>query len=208
MMPGKGPRKLWPGSPAAAEGATDIELAEAAAAEAAEAVEVAEAVEAAAIQTANDAGERAKEVEAKVTAAAEGATDIELAKTAAAEAAKAVEAAESVEAAAIQAASPTNAAASGGGDVDAKRVTGSVLADFCQDKLEKIISESSKLHDKFRTNKANLRARVDEKKYGAQFAAAAAAANETFVAAIAKCETIEDAELRNACLKKLFDIPD
>ena len=193
---------------AAAEGATDIELAKAAATEAAEAVEIAEAVEAAVIQTANDAGERAKEADAKVTAAAEGATDIELVKTAAAEAAKTVEVAESVEAAAIQAARPMIAAASRGGDVDAKRVTGSVLADFCKDKLEKIISESSKLHDKFRTNKAEFRARVDERKYGAQFAAAAATANETFVAAIKKCETIKDAELRKACLNKLFHVPD
>ena len=164
------------------------------------------AAEAAAIQAADDARERAKEADAKVTAAAEGATDIELVKTAAAEAAKTVEVAESVEAAAIQAARPMIAAASG--DVDAKRITGSVLADFCKDKLEKIISESSKLHDKFRTNKAKFRARVDERKYGAQFAAAAATANETFVAAIKKCETIKDAELRKACLNKLFHVPD
>lgn len=192
---------------AATEGAADIGLAEAAAVEAAKAAEVAEALEAAAVRAADSARERAKEADAKVTAAAAGATDIELAKTAAAEAAKAVDAAEVLEAAAIQAARSMIAEGTDGGGVGAKRVTGSVLADYCQDNLERIILESSKFHDKFRSNRAALRAKVDEKKYGARFAAAAADANKTFVAAIKECETVKEPELRKACLKKLFDVP-
>lgn len=88
--------------------------------------------------------------------------------------------------------------------VNAKRITGSELANFCSEHLLKIIKASSTRHHAFRTHKANLRAKVDELKYEAQVAAASALANETFVTAIGKCETVEDVDVRVACLKKLF----
>ena len=95
-----------------------------------------------------------------------------------------------------------------GGAVGAKRITGSELATFCANHLKGIIKKSSERHDKFRTHKATLRAWVDEKKYGARFAASSALANKAFVTAIKECKSIDDLDLQKACLKKLFKVAD
>lgn len=90
--------------------------------------------------------------------------------------------------------------------VGAKRVTGSALADFCSNNLNAIIKDSGERYDEFRTHKATLRAGVDVKKYGAQFAASSALANQAFVAAKKECEKITDPGLQKACLTKLFEV--
>ncbi len=91
--------------------------------------------------------------------------------------------------------------------VAAKRVTGSALADFCNENLRAIIDASSERHAKFRDHKATHRAKVDIVKFGAQYAASAARANEALKEATTTCNLLEDAVQKKACLRKAFDLP-
>ncbi len=91
--------------------------------------------------------------------------------------------------------------------VAAKRVTGSALADFCNDNLRAIIDVSSQRHAKFRDHKATHRAKVDIVKFGAQYAASAARANEALKEATTTCNLLEDDTQKKACLNKAFDLP-
>ena len=90
--------------------------------------------------------------------------------------------------------------------VGAKRITGSVLADFCSNNLNAIIKDSSTRYAEFRDHKATHRAKVDIVKYGAQYAAAAARANEALTKASTECKTLDEPQ-KTACLNKAFDLP-
>lgn len=87
-----------------------------------------------------------------------------------------------------------------------KGLIGSELAGFCQANLKDVITLSASQQHQYRMRKADLLAQVDEKKYGAQYAAAAAQANATLTQAITECKTLED-PLKTACMKKAFDLP-
>ena len=90
--------------------------------------------------------------------------------------------------------------------VAAKRITGSQLARFCSKNLRPIIDVSNNQHAEFRKQKARLRAKTDEKKYGAHFAASSAIANKAFVEAIRACEGLKEADMQKACKSKLFEV--
>lgn len=87
-----------------------------------------------------------------------------------------------------------------------KGLFGSELAEFCSENLPNVIATSANYQQEYRLLKAKLTAQVDEKKYGAQYAAAAARANEALTEATTECKTLKE-PLKTACLKKAFDLP-
>lgn len=89
--------------------------------------------------------------------------------------------------------------------VDAKRLTGSRLADFCAVHLNDIITDSSTRHDTFRTHKANLRANVDIAKYGAAYEGAKARAIEAIAKGVEACKQLPTDEEKAACRKKVLN---
>ncbi len=92
--------------------------------------------------------------------------------------------------------------------VAVRKLLGSKLGALCDRFLPEIIIGASERRHLLRLRKADIRAAIDEKRCSAQYAAAAAWANKTLTEAITACNAVADTELKNACLKKAFDLPD
>ena len=88
--------------------------------------------------------------------------------------------------------------------VEARRMTGTRLANFCERHLNNIIIATSERHKKFRTHRANLRANVDIAKFGAAYEVAKAGAIEAIAKGLKACEQLPTDEEKAACRKKVL----